>query len=359
MGWTAGGAQWQSGTSDWQKRTECGVPIAGGDLVTERTLTVLAEAARRAGRDPDTAALAPTRHEADGLAWVPAEEYRAVLREVFSAAHPTLGIDLARTLPVDATGLWGFLLRSSPTFGDMLHRAARYVRVFYRYTSITLAPSDDGLRLICDHPSPSPFGRREQEVCFFLAQWLTWGRGLLGPDIAAERVLMRWTGPDDPAPVDGFFGCPVTFGAEEDSVLFSRDLAARPLPERTPELAGMFEDYAAAIIRRVDRGDSLVDQVREVLTEALLRGAGTEAEVADALGITRRTLRRRLADAGLTFRQIRQDLQRQRAERLLREGRLPIAEISYLLGYSEPSTFHRAFRRWTGRSPASWRTAEK
>lgn len=138
-------------------------------------------------------------------------------------------------------------------------------------------------------------------------------------------------------------------------MLFSRDLAARQLPERTPELAGMLEDYAAAIIRRVDPGHSLVDRIREVLTEALLRGAGTEAEVADALGITRRTLRRRLADAGLTFRQTRQDLPRRRGERMLREGRLPIAEIWYLLGYSDPSTFDRAFRGWTGRSPASWR----
>ncbi|MEE4120348.1 MAG: AraC family transcriptional regulator ligand-binding domain-containing protein [Paracoccaceae bacterium] len=334
------------------------MPIAGGDLVTERTLTVLAEAARRAGRDPDTDKLAPTRYEGDGLAYVPAEEYRAVLQQVFSSRRPTIGIELARNLPVDATGLWGFLLRSSPTFGDMLHRAARYMRVFYRYTSITLTPSDDGLRLTCDHPSPSPFGRRDQELCFFLGQWLTWGRGLIGPEIAAESVRMRWTGPDDPAPVDDFFGCPVTFGAGEDSVLFSRDLAARQLPERTSELAGMFEDYAAAIIRRVDPGHSLVDQVREVLTEALLRGAGTEAQVAEALGITRRTLRRRLAEAGLTFRQIRRDLQRQRAERMLREGRLPIAEISYILGYSEPSTFHRAFRGWTGRSPASWRSEQ-
>ena len=62
-----------------------------------------------------------------------------------------------------------------------------------------------------------------------------------------------------------------------------------------------------------------------------------------------------LDDAGTSFRKIRDELLRERAEELLRERRVPIAEVSYLLGYGEPSNFHRAFRRWTGLTPAAWR----
>jgi len=328
-------------------------------LVTERTLTVLAEAARRAGVAPDVAALAPTRREIDGTAFVPVTEYRAVLREIFAIPDDTLGIGLARHLPVDSTGLWGFLLRSSPTFGDMLHRAARYMRVFYRYTSITLEPVDGGTRLICDHPEPSPFGCREQEVCFFLGQWVTWGRELIGSDVAADSVRMRWRGPADAEPIEHFFGGHVVFGVEEDALVLGSELVERPLPQRTPELTGIFEDYAAAIIRKLSPDPSLPEQVRAILAESIPSGAGHEGEVAARLGITCRTLRRRLANAGLTFRAIRYDLLRSQAERMLREDRLPISEIAFLLGYSEPSTFHRAFRSWTGRSPTAWRAEQR
>lgn len=330
-----------------------------GDLVTERTLTVLTEAARRAGADPDVETLAPTRHEIDGVVFVPASEYRAVLQEIFATSNDLLGIELARHLPVDASGLWGFLLRSSPTFGDMLYRAARYMRVFYRYTGMTLTAGADGLHLVCHHPETAPFGCRAQEVCFFLGQWVTWGRVLVGPDTAARRVHMQWTGPKEPAPIEAFFGCRIVFGAEEDSILFDETIARRPLPERTPELTTVFEDYATAIIRHSVPATSLPEQVRILLAQGLPGGTAGEAEIAGKLGLTRRTLRRRLAEAGLTFQGLRQDLLQQRAERLLREGHLPISEIAFLLGYSEPSTFHRAFRGWKGTSPAAWRAERR
>ena len=71
--------------------------------------------------------------------------------------------------------------------------------------------------------------------------------------------------------------------------------------------------------------------------------------------MTVRTMHRHLDDAGTSFRNIRDELLRQRAEALLLERRVPIGEVSYLLGYAEPSNFHRAFRRWTGFAPAEWR----
>ncbi|MEJ2377765.1 MAG: AraC family transcriptional regulator ligand-binding domain-containing protein, partial [Pseudolabrys sp.] len=79
---------------------------------------------------------------------------------------------------MESSGLWSFLLRSSPTFGDMLRRAERYIRIVFRYTRLVLMEEGERVAAVCDHPDPSPFGRHEQEVCFFLGQWLTWGRSL-------------------------------------------------------------------------------------------------------------------------------------------------------------------------------------
>jgi len=325
------------------------------EFVYERALLVLAEAAGRLGIRIDHAAIAPTRHQAGRDVLVPTAEYRDVVRLIFADPRETLGIELARALPIEASGLWGFLLRSSPTFGDMLRRAARYLRVIYRYTHMRLVEDDDAVSVVCEHPEPSPFGRPEQEVCFFLGQWLTWGRSLIGDRVGAAAVRMRWRGPADRAPLEAFFGCPIQFGAADNALVFSRAVFALTLPEHTPELTEMFDAYAAAIIRRMTPEAGFVDQVREALSEGLLSDGATETAVARRLGVTVRTLHRRLAETETSFRQMRSGLLRARAEQLLRDGELPIAEISYLLGYAEPSTFHRAFRRWTGFAPAEWR----
>ena len=148
------------------------------------------------------------------------------------------------------------------------------------------------------------------------------------------------------------------FDADDDALVLSRRICDMPLPEQTPELTEMFETYAEAMIRRMGPERTFVDGVREALSEGLLTGASSEDDVAEQMGVTRRTLRRRLAETGLSFRQIRHTLLRSRAEKLLRDDRLPIAEVSYLLGFAEPSTFHRAFRRWTGLSPGEWRSQQ-
>ncbi len=238
----------------------------------------------------------------------------------------------------------------------MLRRAERYIRIVFRFTRLELLDGGDNVIVRCDHPDPSPFGRREQEVCFFLGQWLTWGRGLVGDKVAPSHVRMRWTGPVDAAPFDAFFRCAVRFGAVDDALVFSREVFDLPLPEHAPELTAMFDNYAAAMVKRISPEATFADSVREALSEGLLSNAATESAVARRLGITVRTLHRRLAEAQSSFRQIRSELLRSRAEQLLGEQKLPIAEVSYLLGYAEPSTFHRAFRQWTGLTPAQWRS---
>jgi|GEM_PF-4481189 len=103
---------------------------ASGDFVNERALVLLAGAAKRLGCGIDLCRLALNRRTAGGNKRVPTDEYRAVLRQIFFDPSETLGIDLARALALEASGLCGVLLRSSPTYGDLLCRAARYIRVF-------------------------------------------------------------------------------------------------------------------------------------------------------------------------------------------------------------------------------------
>src|SRR5262245_8585048 len=318
------------------------------------TLAVLA-AARDLGIEVDVNTLAPTLRQASQDALIPSDEHTAVVRAIFADRRETLGIDVAMALPLMLAGLWGFLLRSSSTFGHMLQRAERYMRVINRYQEFVLEDRGTHVAMVCNHPDPSPFGNRNQIVCALLGHWIAWGRQLTHQPIAPDVARFQWPGPQDRQPFERFFGGRVEFGVRQDALLLRREMLVYPLPEEAPELAGQFEAYAAALVRRMTPQTSVAEQVREVIGEGLLSGAVSETAVAARLALTVRTMHRHLVEAGTSFRGIRDELLRQRAKELLSERRVPIAEVSFLLGYSDPSSFHRAFRRWTGFTPAEWR----
>lgn len=324
------------------------------EYIYARATVALVAAARTLGIRPDLNALAPSLR-ADGEALIPSDEHLAVAQAIFQDRRETLGIDLAQALPLELAGLWSFLLRSSNTFGDMLRRGERYMRVVNRYCEFTLQERVERIAMVCPHPSPSPYGPREQVVCALLGHWIVWGRQLTRVSFSVEEARFRWTGPRDREPFERLFKGRVEFGADEDALLLRRGILGLPLPERTPEFVEQFEAYASALIRRMTPKSGIVERVREAIAEGLLTGSAKESVVAERMAMTVRTMHRHLAGAGSSFREIRDELLRQRAQDLLRERRVPIGEVSYLLGYAEPSNFHRAFRRWTGLTPMEWR----
>ncbi|MCY1179300.1 HTH-type transcriptional regulator VirS [compost metagenome] len=116
----------------------------------------------------------------------------------------------------------------------------------------------------------------------------------------------------------------------------------------------MLRQHTEALLARLP-SEGLRARVVALLGAQLARGEPDRGALAAALGLSERTLQRRLADEGSSYQQLLNDTRRHLAERHLEEGRLPIAEIAVLLGYSEPSVFFRAFRQWTGLTPGEYR----
>jgi AraC-like DNA-binding protein len=330
------------------------MPRESREYIYARATIAVAAAAQALDIRLDLDALAPAlKRESETL--IPSAQHLAVVRAVFEDRRETLGIDLAQALPLELSGLWSFLLRSSNTFGDMLRRAERYMRIVNRYGEFTLQDRGEVMAMVCAHPDPSPYGPREQVVCALLGHWIAWGRQLTRTSFPVEEARFRWGGPRNRAPFERFLGGRIAFGAREDAFLLPREVLRLPLPEHTPEFVEQFEAYATVLIRRMTPRADIVEQVREAIGEGLLTGSARESAVARRMAMTVRTMHRHLVEAGTSFREIRDELLRRRAEQLLRERRVPIGEVSYLLGYAEPSNFHRAFRRWTGLTPNEWR----
>lgn len=178
----------------------------------------------------------------------------------------------------------------------------------------------------------------------------------IGGDVVPVRL-------DSRSPRDGLhealetrFGARVVPEAPVTAVVLPLSVLARPVATADPELG----EYFRALLERaaaVEAGDSdFVVQVRRHVQEALALGKPTTAGVSRALGVSRRTLQRRLEGEGQSFEGLLADTRRRLAEGYLRDPSLSLPEIAWLLGYRDETSFFRAFRRWTGTTPSQWRT---
>jgi AraC-like DNA-binding protein len=138
-------------------------------------------------------------------------------------------------------------------------------------------------------------------------------------------------------------------------VRFPRAALALRQPHADARLRVVLERAAAAVVARLSPAGELTQRLRQALGEELRGGVPTCEQVARRLAIGVRTLNRRLQAEGTSFQQQLAELRCELARGYLDDGRLAISEVAYLLGFSEPSAFHRAFKRWTGHSPQSWR----
>ncbi|CAM5422300.1 Transcriptional regulator, AraC family OS=Tsukamurella paurometabola (strain ATCC 8368 / DSM/ CCUG 35730 / CIP 100753 / JCM 10117 / KCTC 9821 / NBRC 16120/ NCIMB 702349 / NCTC 13040) OX=521096 GN=Tpau_1519 PE=4 SV=1 [Tsukamurella paurometabola] len=178
---------------------------------------------------------------------------------------------------------------------------------------------------------------------------------LADEDLAPIGVELAYPAPSYADVYDDVFGCPVRFDAPRTAVTIPGHLLDLPLPGRQPAV------HAAAVaacrgLIGTDDADELdhVWAVEQLLRADLARAA-TIATVARHLRTTERTLRRRLSDGGESFRSIHNRVRRERAESLLRSTSMPIGEVAAAVGFADARDFRRAFRAWTGRTPADLR----
>jgi AraC-like DNA-binding protein len=268
-----------------------------------------------------------------------------------------LGIHLAESLPRGTLDLIEYALRSSPSLGKGLDRLARYGRLLSDRVAARIHREGESLLFLVHNTATTPLHPARSE--FALAVALKLAQDSTGADITPVRVCFGHPAPADISEHRRFFRARVHFGTGSSSLKISAADAARPMRDADAALAGIIRRRLESALHEQDRSSAgaMSTRVRRLLVEHLGQSALTLDTVAAALAVSRRTLTRRLAEEGASFRETFDGVRRDFALALLQDRTLTIGDIAFFLQYSEPAAFHRSFRRWTGRTPQAFKDA--
>lgn len=312
------------------------------------------------GLDPPeicAAARFDARGCADACARVPLSSLHA-LWEVVEArtGRADLALVTAEGYQPGDYGLVGFVAMSCPTLGDALVQVERYIGLWTDDPSVCLRPDGRVEVVYRSDIDDRPGLRRATEAT--IAEVLHGARIVTQRRIAPVEVCFR-----HPAPhvthrgetFAAFFGAPVRFGQPATWIRFDPADLAAPLPRADDKLRLFLSRLASDALDSKAASSTLVSRLREIVADELRRGVPSIDAVARRLAMSGRTLRRRLDDEGTTFSDVIDETRADMARAYVRDRRLPLTEVAFLLGFSEPSAFHRAFKRWTGSTPGVFR----
>lgn len=314
--------------------------------------------ALRIDTDALLAAAELTRAEvSDPDARIPVEKMTALWAEAYArAGDPDLALHAVEALPFGAYAVIDFLARTSGTIGTALERISRYFPLINTAVELPITSTGDEVRLdMLDRRGPGKLPRAYAE--YTLAAIVLRTRFAAGSDFPLVRVDFAYEPPSDHREHVRIFGCPVRFNAECTGIVIARAIWDAPLQRGDSGLAAVLERHAQMMMAQLPRVSDAIERVRAAIHEQLKGGDPGLDNVARKLGTSRRSLQRRLADENLTYAQVLDDVRSTMARAYLGQRELSIAEVAYLLGFSEQSSFTRAFRRWTGASPAEFRRA--
>jgi len=249
----------------------------------------------------------------------------------------------------------GYSLMSSDTLLDFCKRLVRYYKLLSQTVYYFIEEDEDEIRMV---------GQLLVDICdetqdAYLSFLIHFMRILHTPDFAPLRIEFNRPEPKQgPGPFVDFFNAPVEFGCEEIILHFDRKDLIVPLKGASPELAQSNDNIVVDYLARLERND-IISQVESKLIKCMASGHVTKEVVAKQLNMSPSTLKLRLAQQGTGFQEILDNARKNLSLSYISQNDISISEIAYLLGFTETSSFSRAFKRWTGQSPSQYQTAQK
>ena len=288
------------------------------------------------------------------------EEYYGLLERI-AAIDPeatSLPLRVGASMRCDDYGAFGLAWKSAPTLRASCERAERYARVLTSVATYQLIDAGDDAYLHLHRSGDRRLGLRlsNEATIASIASICT--------EVSTRKfqplaIHFRHAAPGSPAFHREHFSCPVHFDSDKDALHLSGSTLLVPNRLGDVAIAQFFDAHLESELAILDNDDALDQRIRIQVSQRLSNGVPRISDIARSLGMSGRTLQRRLSEQGYSFQTLVDESRRQLAERLLQQTQYPLAEIAFLTGFSEQSAFTRAFRRWAGQTPRSFRIGPK
>lgn len=315
-----------------------------------------------AGGAVDPAALlAEAGLDADGP-WdpkimIPDDTYYTMLERMAEQMDVTdLPIKVGASMRCDEYGALGLAWKAAVDLRGSFARVERYARLWTSVVRYELRPDPRGTLFVLHRPGPRRLGMRLSNEAT-LASAVSLARQVCPVAFAPLEVLIRHRAPPQLAAHEDWFGCAVRFEAERDALLLSTDALNQPNILGDEGISRYLVSHLDRELSQIADEGSVVTKAKQAIAQALSEGAPKMSDIARGLGLSPRSFHRRVAEHGLTYQALTEETRRELAEGLLGDKRHSLAEIAFLTGFSEQSSFTRAFKRWVGQTPASYRKA--
>lgn len=267
---------------------------------------------------------------------------------------PCFGLKAGSQVGPASFNVVSFIVQSAPTLRQALGVVQKYQRLISDAGRFQLLPGQADSWVVY-HPNQGDLAFSPHQIEAILAAFVSFARWLTPMGLQPNLVRFSHARMGPLAQYREVFSCPVEFDQAYSGLLVDNDLLDRPLPQANAQLAQVHEQHAALHLSALSRSGQVDQVVKAWITAHLGPPLPTRQEAANALGLTERTLARRLQAHHTSFVQLLDQVRSDMAKEQVGQTQRPMQDIAHLLGFASLSPFYRAFDRWTGMTPGRWR----
>jgi AraC-like DNA-binding protein len=285
---------------------------------------------------------------------IPIETYLLIQDEAAEYVNdPYFGLHMGEFAEAGSWSILGYMMMNCKTLGESFEKSGRYSRIIGNLIEARAELKFNKVKAIFFTPPHAPkMSRHCFEATFSSSVRMM--RSLTGVDINPLEVTFIYPEPDSRSEYERIFQCPVLFGQKENSFTVAMSAVNIPILMANPSLLEHFEKYAQDFLAEMDRNDEHTRTVTKIILSRLDDEALSINKVAKEMAVSVRTLQKRLDEEGVAFSDLHKDIRQRLAQKYLREN-YTVEQITYLLGFSEPSVFRKAFKKWSGVTPREYR----